>query len=73
MNPALDRLIEESGGIDGERARLKALQRIVGMAMDDLVVVPLYEAQLTYGIDTSWTFEPRPDGLIDVSSVRRAP
>ena len=69
-NASLDTLIEECGRTMDPRVRLTMLEDAMRMAMNDVPVVPLYvENNLSAACaDIAW--EPYPDQLIRLSSIR---
>jgi peptide/nickel transport system substrate-binding protein len=68
-NPALDRLIEESGTIADPTPRRALLQTVVGKAMQDLVLIPLYADEDIYAMDRSLAWRPRNDGMVLAAEV----
>ena len=71
-NPAIDRLIEESAANSDPVSRQSLLQKIETMAMDDLVMVPLYVDEDIFAVDSSLTWRPRNDGMVLACDIRPA-
>ena len=68
-NPALDRLIEASGGITDENERKFMLQEQAKIVMQDLPIIPVYIEDDIYGVRNSIQFEPRADSEIKIMDV----
>jgi len=68
-NPELDRLIEESAGIDHVGRRRQALESIMERLMEDLVWIPLYVDQDVYAVDRSLAWKPRNDSFILAAEI----
>jgi peptide/nickel transport system substrate-binding protein len=69
--PEIDRLIEESSTIADSTSRRALLQTIVGRAMQDLALIPLYADEDIYAVDRSLAWRPRNDGMVLAAEVRR--
>jgi peptide/nickel transport system substrate-binding protein len=73
-SPKLDRLIAENAGILEQRDRLKHYGRVMGLAMEEMPLVPLYHRLNVYGVSQRVRWEPRLDGRILVAEMSlRAP
>jgi peptide/nickel transport system substrate-binding protein len=70
-DPALDREIERAGGLGDPTQRRQVLQRVMAQAMDELLLIPLYNDEDVYAMEPSVAFEPRADSVILVASVGR--
>lgn len=63
-NSGLDRAIERAGAILQPADRLVALHEAMGIALDDLPLIPLINRKRTYGVDERVRFEPRLNGQV---------
>jgi peptide/nickel transport system substrate-binding protein len=72
-NPALDELIESASRTPALSTRQRLLQRCMGIAMQDLSLVPVVERYLIYGVREDVMWEPRADGRILARDLRRLP
>ena len=70
-NLRLDRLVEESGATLDMRQRRRLLQEAMGLAMDDLPLVPLWNRHVLYGLRADVEWSPRADGRIYAREIRR--
>lgn len=68
-NPALDRLIEQSGEVLDSRERMDLLHRSMRLALDDMPLIPLYVRNRTYGHRSGLVFQPRQDGRIKLDEL----
>ena len=68
-NPAVDRAIEHSAGIDDTVERRRALESIMATLMDDLAWIPLYVDQDTYALDRGLSWKPRADSFILAAEI----
>lgn len=68
-DPELDRAIEASAGLDKPNERRNALQQIVRRVTDELVIVPLYNDQDVYALESSLTWQPRSDSFIHAATI----
>lgn len=68
-NPQVDRLTEESAGIQTQDRRQAALQEIMAILMQDLAWVPLYVDQDVYALDKHYSWKPRLDSSMFVSEI----
>ena len=73
VNPGLDTLIEESATTLDLLTRRTRLQRSMHVLMDDLAFIPLYSQSVVFAVRDGVEWQPRRDGLILVSTVRRRP
>lgn len=69
----LDRAIEASAGIEKIETRRGALQEILRRAMEDLIVIPLYNDQDVYALERSYSWEPRSDSQIRAFEISTKP
>lgn len=63
-NPELDRAIERARAILDPERRLGALHEAMGIALDELPLVPLYNRKRTYAVDDRVRFVPRLNGQV---------
>ena len=70
-NAELDRLIEESVGIEPASARRHALEDLMARLMEDLPWIPLYFGQDVYVMDRALTWTPRYDSFLLAAEVAR--
>ncbi|MBI5442418.1 MAG: hypothetical protein HY900_14535 [Deltaproteobacteria bacterium] len=70
-NPELDRLIEESAGIEPAGLRRHALENLMARLMEDLPWLPLYFGQDVYVMDEALTWTPRCDSFVLAAEVAR--
>jgi len=69
-NPSLDTLIEECGRTMDPRRRLTMLEDAMRIAMNDVPVVPLYVEKNLTATRANIVWEPYPDQVIRLASVR---
>ncbi len=69
-NPALDKAIERSAGLEKPEERRNAVQQILAQVMQELVLLPLYSDQDVYAIDRSLSWQPRSDSYVHAAEVR---
>lgn len=62
--PEVDRIIEESAGIESVTERRAALERVAALLMDDVVWAPLFVDQDVYLADPGLRWEPRSDSFV---------
>lgn len=67
----VDRLIEESAGIEGLKDRREVLQGVTALVMEDLPWIPLYVDLDVYAKDPSLVWRPRNDSYILAAEVGR--
>jgi peptide/nickel transport system substrate-binding protein len=72
-DPRVDAAIEASAGEERRDARLQELQQVLGQAVDEAVVVPLYVDQNVFGLRHGWTWSPRADGLVLAWEIKPEP
>lgn len=71
-SPEVDAAIERSAGIMKEEERRNVLEGIMNQLMQDLPWIPLFIDQEVYGVDKSYSWQPRHDGLILAAEIRKA-
>ncbi|MEW6366571.1 MAG: ABC transporter substrate-binding protein [Acidobacteriota bacterium] len=69
-NPVMDQLIEESAGLNERGERLALLQRIMGLAVEELVWIPLYLLDDNYAYRKELQWRPRADRYVLAFQVR---
>jgi peptide/nickel transport system substrate-binding protein len=72
-SPAMDRAIEASAGIESTDERRKRLQEIMAKVIEDLVLVPLYNDEDAYAMETFIAWEPRADSQVRIADIGRRP
>jgi peptide/nickel transport system substrate-binding protein len=65
----LDRAIEASAGIEKPHQRRDAIQGVLRRAMEDLVVIPLYNDQDIYAMAGNVSWQPRSDSYIRAAEI----
>ncbi len=70
-NAELDRLIEESAGIDDVGERRNTLWRIMQILVQDLPWIPLYVDQDVYALAPGVAWEPRNDSFVLAAEIAR--
>src|SRR5262249_39171899 len=68
-NPAMDRAIEDSAGIQFIDSRRDAIQNIMDTVMQDIVWVPLYVDQDVYAMTNNVQWKPRSDSFMLASEI----
>lgn len=68
-NPAVDRLIEQSNQTLDPKQRIEILQRIHGLLMEDMPLVPLYLRNRGYGVHKRINFIPRQDARVRLREI----
>ena len=68
-NASLDQAIVESSTIQQLDRRKKGLQEIMATLNEEKVWIPLYGDQDVYIYDSSFSWKPRNDSLIDISEI----
>lgn len=63
-NPSLDKMIEAAAGQLDQARRLKSLQDIMSLCMEDLPRVPLYIEEEIHGVSRRVAWEPRLDMMV---------
>ena len=63
-NPDLDRAMLKSARLKDSAGRQQELQRILGMVMEDLPLIPLYIEQQAFAIDRKFAWKPRFDAYL---------
>jgi peptide/nickel transport system substrate-binding protein len=71
-NPDVDRIAEDSAGIQSMDERRVALENAMAIIMKDLPWVPLCVDQDVYVIDKAYTWQPRLDSHILASEIKMA-
>lgn len=69
-NPKVDLLIERATQISEQSQRLKVLQEIMGMVMEDMPRVPLVVGEDLYGVSSRISWRPRADMMVLGKEVR---
>ncbi|MFQ5849597.1 MAG: ABC transporter substrate-binding protein [Candidatus Binatia bacterium] len=69
-NPEFDALIEKEQGMSDHEERVKVLQQVGRILMDDVPFIPLYHLADTYGVSREIIWKPRPDEEIHVYEMR---
>lgn len=72
-NPELDALVQSSGVALDMLERRAELRRGLRLLAADRVYLPLYTAHEIYGVRRDLEWEPRGDGFLGVSEMRRSP
>lgn len=71
-NAKVDSLIAKSDNIWSPLERVKILQQIMGIILnDDSIGIPLFETQIIYAVKNGINFTPRIDGYVYVSEIGR--
>lgn len=70
-NPAVDLLIEQARTEMDPQKRLLLLQEIGAKVNEDVIGIPLFETSRLFGIKRGLQWEPRLDGLVLASEVRK--
>lgn len=61
---ALDKVIDEQDAIVGQPDRLKHYEDVMGRAMEEMPVIPLYTRSFIYGVSHRVQWEPRVDAKL---------
>jgi len=69
-NPKVDLLIEEASRISDQGRRLRVLQEIMGMVMEDMPRVPLVVGDDVYGVSDRIDWKPRADMMVLGKEIR---
>jgi peptide/nickel transport system substrate-binding protein len=70
-NDTIDLMIESLDGIDSPNERLRKMQEIMALVMDEIPSVPLFVSEDLYAKNKNIEWKPRIDRLIMVSEIKR--
>jgi ABC-type transport system substrate-binding protein len=72
-SPKLDGLIDRASALIDAATRLDLIQQAVKLTEDEVPAVPLFEVVRVWGHARDVSFQPRPDGRIDLTAISFRP
>jgi peptide/nickel transport system substrate-binding protein len=71
-SPRVDKIAETNAAILDQLQRRALLQEAAGLVMQDLPILPLFVADIVYGVRSGISFKPRADSEVKLSDVTLA-